>query len=143
LFCFLSSQKLIKGVYKKRIIFARMGQGVNFKQKYAGVYIFPKSKNFSRTDFWKKETLPFFNKRSFTFGKVFVILRWKHFHKKLFQDQERLIIENIHPWKYDHNYINARILGLEKSNYRPVFFNEKILASFFVEMFRGRGTLYL
>jgi len=123
-------------------------KGVNFKQKYAGVYIFPKSQNFSRIDFWMKETLPFFQKRSsrdswksFCNSQMETLSQNLRFWK-LFQDQKRLM-ENNHPWKYDHNYINARILGLEKSNYRPVFFNEKILASFFfVEMFRGRGTLF-
>jgi len=80
-----------------------MGQGVNFKQKYAGVYIFQKGQNFSTTDLRKKETLPFFQKRfSFHFWKSFCNSQMETLSQnlrfwKLFQDQKRLILENIHP----------------------------------------------
>jgi len=103
-------------------------------------------KTFPELIYERKKLFHFFRKDLlFTFRKVFVILRRKHFHK--ISDfgtfpGPRKAYGKYHPWKYDHNYINARILELEKSNYRPVFFNEKILASFSVEMFRGRGTLF-
>lgn len=107
-----------------------------------------KIKTFPELVFKRKKLFHSFREGLFvTFGKVFCNSQMEKLPQnlrfwKLFQDQKNPILENIHPWKYDHNYINARILGLEKSNYRPVFFNEKILASFFVEMFRGRETLF-
>jgi len=58
-------------------------KGVNFKQKYAGVYILPKKiKTFPQPIFERKKLFHSFRKDLLvTFGKVFVILRWKHFHK--------------------------------------------------------------
>jgi len=57
-------------------------KGVNFKQKYAGVYIFQKIETFPEQIFERKKLFHSIRKDLlFTFGKVFVILRWKHFHK--------------------------------------------------------------
>jgi len=73
--------------------------------------------------------------------KHFVILRWKLFTKyqilETFPGPKNLILENIHPRKYDHNYINARILGLEKSNYRPVFLMKKFWQVFLLRCLGG------
>jgi len=55
-------------------------KGVNFKQKYAGVYIFQKKvKTFP--DPIRKKLFQSFRKDLVTFGKVFVIFRWKFFNK--------------------------------------------------------------
>jgi len=65
-----------------------MGQGVNFKQKYAGVCIFQKNQNFSKTDTRKKETLPFFQKRTSC-----------HFWKSFSNSQMETLSQNLRFWK--------------------------------------------
>jgi len=57
-------------------------KGVNFKQKYAGVYIFQKKvKTFPEPIFEREKLFQSFRKDLVTFGKVFVIFRWNFLYK--------------------------------------------------------------